>query len=349
MQAFAESLLQREFMPVDRACPVCLESEHHVIPYWGRAKLPVCPTICKSCGLVFVNPMYSDAEKEAVYPSPRALHRPVRTDRPIQRAHDRELHAAGRFMEFVSPYLRRGDQVLDIGCGDGALIRTLRLFGAVPTGVDLDPEGAQFIEQTYRIPVVVAPFEEARFADAQFDAVVATHVIEHLFEPVEAMAKMRRLLKPGGLLVLETPNVLHPKVGFRRLFSLQHNYYFSPRTLCLAMRKAGFAAVAVREFNLDSFLVAGRALEAGEEAGLPGSGASALPVGPKLAATDAVEPVAGDDWREIAQRILGHDFRYKASLQFVWRKIPGLKNAIMYRIRRDLAGESLSRWLAGAA
>ena len=68
-----------------------------------------------------------------------------------------------------------------------------------------------------------------------------------------------------------------------------------------------------------------------------------------VAAIDALDPVAGDDWREIAQRILGHDFRYKASLQFVWRKIPGLKNAIMYRIRRDLAGESLSRWLAGAA
>jgi len=285
------------------------------------------PAICKSCGLVFINPMYTDEEKKAVFGSPRALHRPVRIGRPIQRAHERELRGAGRFLEFARPHLKPRDRVLDIGCGDGALVRTLQQFGAAPMGVDLDPEGARFIERTYRIPVVVAPFEQAAFADGQFDSVVATHVIEHLFEPVDAMGKMHRLLKPGGLLVLETPNVLRPKVGFRRLFSLQHNYYFSPRTLCLAMRRAGFAAVAVREFHRDSFLVAARALVAPEP----------LPA------------LCGDDWQEVAQRILSHDFRYKASLQFVWRKIPVLKHAIMYRVHRDMAGESLSRWLARAA
>ncbi len=314
-------------MPVDRSCPICANHEQHVIPYRGRAKLPVQPVICKSCGLVFINPMYANAEKDAISSCPRALHRPVRFGRPIRRAHERELRGACRFLDFIGPYLKPGERVLDIGCGDGALVRTLQEFGAVPTGVDLDPEGGKFIEQTYQIPVVVAPFETAAFADGQFDAVVATHVIEHFFEPVEAMERMRRLLKPDGLLVLETPNVLRPKVGFRRLFSVPHNYYFSPRTLCLAMQGAGFAAIAVREYNRDSFLVAARAV----------ADRSTLP------------RLRGDDWQEVAQRILGHDFRYKASLQFVWRKIPGLKRAIMYRIHRDIAGESLSRWLARAA
>jgi 2-polyprenyl-3-methyl-5-hydroxy-6-metoxy-1,4-benzoquinol methylase len=314
-------------MPVDRSCPICVNSEHHVIPYSGRAKLPVQPAICKSCGLVFINPMYSNAEKDAVAACPRALHRPVRFGRPIQRAHERELRGAQRFLEFVRPHLKPGDRVLDIGCGDGALVRTLQQFGAVPMGVDLDPEGARFIEQSYRIPVVVSPFETAAFADGQFDAVVATHVIEHFFAPVDAMEKMRRLLKPNGLLVLEAPNILRPKVGFHRLFSVPHNYYFSPRTLCLAMQRAGFAAVAVREFHRDSFLVAARAVV----------DRSTLPL------------LRGDDWQQVAQRILSHDFRYKASLQFVWRKIPGLKYAIMYRVHRDMAGENLSRWLARAA
>jgi len=335
-------------MPVDRACPICAQSEHHIIPYWGHAILPVRPAICKSCGLVFINPMYTDAEKEVVFPNPRALHRPVRVSSPIHRALERELRGAERFLEFVRPYLQPGERVLDIGCGDGALLRTLQQFGAVPTGVDLDPEGARFIEQTYRIPVVVAPFEQASFADGLFDAVVATHVIEHLFEPVEAMEKMRRLLKPGGLLLLETPSILRPKVGFRRLFSVQHNYYFSPRTLCLAMRRAGFAAIAVREFHRDTFLVAGRAVAAGATGGLSAS-AEAPRAGKLPVAADPLPALRGDDWKEVAQRILGHDFRYKASLQFVWRKIPGLKNAIMYRVHRDMAGEDLSQWLAGAA
>jgi len=332
-------------MPVNRTCPICETGEQHTIPYCGRTTLPVQPVICKSCGLVFINPMFADAEKEAVAPSPRALHRPVRYGRPIQRAHERELRAARRFLGFVRPHLKPGDRVLDIGCGDGALVRTLQEFGAVPMGIDLDPEGAQFVEQTYGIPVVVAPFETGDLAEAQFDAIVATHVIEHVFEPVEAMQKIRRLLKPEGLVVLETPNILRPKVGFRRMFSVPHNYYFSPRTLCLAMRRAGFAAFALWEFYRDSFVVAARVIRCQDAPSMPQGDFQTS----EVSGTSEVRRWRGDAWEQVAQRILSHDFRYKASLQFLWRKIPGLKTAIMYRVHREIKGEELSRWLARAA
>jgi len=338
-------------MPVSRTCPICKTDEQHRIPYGGRTTLPVRPVICKSCGLVFINPMYVNSEKEAVAPSPRALHRPVRHTRPIQRAHERELRAARRFLGFVRPHLRPGDRVLDIGCGDGALVRTLQEFGAKPTGIDLDPEGAQFVERTYGIPVVVAPFETSQLAEGQFDAIVATHVIEHMFEPVEVMQQIRRLLKPNGLVVLETPNILRPKVGFRRMFSVAHNYYFSPRTLCLALRRAGLAPFALREFYRDSFVVAARATSKkcqepfpGEDFPTPGDASPE-----KVPDTFSHRGWRGDDWREVARRILSHDLRYKASLQFLWRKIPGLKTAIMYRVHREMTGEALSRWLTKAA
>jgi len=310
-------------MPIDCDCPICGKYERFVIPYRGRAKLPVQPVICKQCGLVFINPMYLDAEKEAAAPCPRALHRPVRFGHTMQRAHDRQLRGARRFMDFVRPHLKPGDRVLDIGCGDGALVRLLQAAGAVPTGVDLDPEAARFIQAAYGIPVVLAPFEQAELPMGGFDAVVATHVIEHFFAPLEALTKMRRLLKPGGLLVLETPNIFRPKVGFHRLFSVPHNFYFSPRTLCLAMQRTGFAPVAVREFQRDSFLVAARAV----------GPAAAPPAG------------RGDAWATVAHRVLHHNLRYKLSLQFLWRKIPGLKFAVMYRVHRNLTGPALAAWL----
>ena len=294
-----------------------------MIPYRGRAKLPVQPVICKQCGLVFINPMYTDAEKEAAAPCPRALHRPVRFGRTMQHAHNRQLRGARRFLDFVRPHLKSGDRVLDIGCGDGALVRELQKAGATPTGVDLDPEGARFIQTEYGIPVVLAPFEQAELPAGTFDAVVATHVIEHFFSPLAALAKMRRLLKPGGLLVLETPNIFRPKVGFRRLFSVPHNFYFSPRTLCLAMQRTGFAPVAIREFRRDSFIVAARAVEP----------------------ADALPAIHGDDWETVAHRVLHHNLRYKLSLQFLWRKIPGLKFAIMYHVRRERTGPALTAWL----
>ena len=120
-------------MPVNRTCPICETGEQHAIPYCGRSTLPVQPVICKSCGLVFINPMYTNAEKDAVSTCPRALHRPVRFGRPIQRAHQRELRKARRFIEFVRPYLKPGDQAL-VHLLMGVVIRRSPICGLVING-----------------------------------------------------------------------------------------------------------------------------------------------------------------------------------------------------------------------
>jgi len=157
-------------------------------------------------------------------------------------------------------------------------------------------------------------------------------VIEHVFEPVAVLARVRSLLKPGGIVLLETPNILRPKIGPRRLFSLPHNYYFSPRTLALALTKAGFSVTAVREFHRDSFQIVGTALT--EE---------------QINARSEETQLQGDPWPVVAQRIRTHRRRYLASLQFLWRKVPGLKNRLLYRIHEDRSGADLDHWLRKAA
>ncbi|MFZ5833479.1 MAG: class I SAM-dependent methyltransferase [Planctomycetota bacterium] len=313
-------------MPQKRDCPICQSGDHYALGFRGRSRLPLQPVVCRGCGLVFINPMYPDVEKEAGTEGARAVHRPVRYHQSLAAAQQRQVPAAERVIGVLKDRIRTGDRVLDIGCGDGALLRGLKQIGAAPTGCDLDPYGAIFIQQNFGIPVVVAPFEQAGFQEGSFEAVVATHVIEHFFDPVAALRKMRSLLSSNGILLLETPNLLRPKVGPRRLFSVPHNYYFTPRTLCLALHKAGFRPAAVREFHRDSFLVLAYPAEAGE-----------------------ADCPMGDDWRQVARAIRGHAIRYRASLQFLWRKIPGIKSAWMYRVHRDTAGEDLRRWLKRAA
>ena len=89
------------------------------------------------------------------------------------------------------------------------------------------------------------------------------------------------------------------------------------------MQRTGFAPVAIREFQRDSFIVAARAVEP----------------------ADALPSTHGDNWETVAHRVLHHNLRYKLSLQFLWRKIPGLKFAIMYRAHRNLTGPALTAWL----
>lgn len=319
-------------MPLDRACPICECRDYHRLASRPLGPCVLTPAICRGCGLTLIDPMWTDEEKEAVVPSSRRLHRARLADAPIEAGHRRMIPRAERCMDFLRRYIRSGDDVLEVGSGDGTLLRLLRDHGARPIGSDLDPEGARFVERNLGIPVLVAPFEQADFGERRFDAIVSAHVIEHVFDPVAVMARARALLKPNGLAFLETPNILRPKVGPRRLFSLPHNYYFSPRTLALVLAKAGFAPIAVREFNRDSFQIVARALS--DE---------------QIAANNPLDKLSGDTWQEVDARIRAHRRRYLASLQFLWRKMPGVKNALLYHIHRDLTDKPLEDWLSKAA
>lgn len=310
-------------MPTKRACPNCLQADFAIIPCHARQGVPLHPAICKSCGLVLLDPIYNDAEKETLSRSTRSLHRARLGNAPVRKAYRRMIPRSQRCMDFLRKYIHPGDDVLEVGSGDGSLLRLLQQHGASPVGNDLDSAGAQYVQNEFGIPVAIGPFEEVDFGDKQFDAVVSVHFIEHVFDPVAVLAKMKRLLRPGGVLFLETPNILRPKVGPTRVFSLPHNYYFSPRTLTLSLYKAGLQTCAIREFNRDSFQI--------------------MAVRPH--GTTSREAPTGDPWREVVERIHWHGFRYWASLQFLWRKMPGLNEAVLYKIHHDREGDSLNHWL----
>ena len=310
-------------MPVQRTCPVCRGDDHLKVACSARRRLDLSPVICRSCGLVFINPMYTYDEDLAVYGSARAMHRPVRSGRPIESAHYREMAKARRCMDLLGRVVSPGDDVLEVGLGDGSLLKLLQDRGARPVGNDLDPEGCRFVEESFGIPTVAGAFEDAGFGDGKFDMIACSHVIEHLFEPVDALLRMRSLLRAGGHVFLETPNILRPKVGPRRLFSRPHRYYFSPRTLSLALHKAGFRVTIVREFNRFAFQVLARTASAEES-----------PYAPK-----------GDRFVDVARSIRRHALRYHTSLQFLWRKMPFLKDKMMYSDFRRLEGAGLMREL----
>lgn len=120
-----------------------------------------------------------------------------------------ETHAAG-----LLPHLAPGMRLLDCGCGPGTI--TMGLARAVAPGetVAVDREQHQ-VERTRRrarelglerIRVQAADVDALPFPDAAFDAVHAHALLEHLSEPVAALAEMRRVLRPGGPLAVAVPD-----------------------------------------------------------------------------------------------------------------------------------------------
>ena len=160
----------------------------------------------------------------------------------------------------LRPFLTAGRtstrHVLDAGCGDGAFLAFLRRLGYRVSGLEL-AEGAAS-RARMRCPsadVRTGSLEdELPFADASFDAVWCTEVLEHLFHVHGALAEMNRVLKPGGLLMLTTPyhglvkNLLITLVAFDGHYNpeLSHIRFFTKRSLERSLRRAGFAPAAWR-------------------------------------------------------------------------------------------------------
>ncbi len=124
----------------------------------------------------------------------------------------------------------RGARVLDAGCGEGYGTDRLTNVAAAVTGVDLEEPVIRRAASRYpRARFDAANLVSLPYTDGAFDAVVSLQVIEHLHSPQEFLAECKRVLAPGGVLIISTPNRLtFSPDGMRNPF---HTFEFAPDEL----------------------------------------------------------------------------------------------------------------------
>jgi ubiquinone/menaquinone biosynthesis C-methylase UbiE len=160
-----------------------------------------------------------------------------------------EPEGAARRRGFLLRHVAAGDRVLDLGCGDGGFTAALSESGTHPTGADI-AEGA-LARARERHPgadyVRIDPHGRWPFPDAGFDAVWAGEVVEHVADTERWVNEVRRVLRPGGQLILTTPSI----GPLRRLLRPpdprgQHLRFYTRRALRDMLADMGFADVHVR-------------------------------------------------------------------------------------------------------
>jgi 2-polyprenyl-3-methyl-5-hydroxy-6-metoxy-1,4-benzoquinol methylase len=166
------------------------------------------------------------------------------------------LREMGEGMILWCPSKWRG-RLLDVGCGSGALLRNFAQLGWDVHGIEADPNAVTVARNVLGVDVRSGTIESGGFAAGCFDVVTMSHVIEHLPDPITSLTECYRTLRPGGHLVVVTPNC---ESWARRLFGRnwaawelpRHFFLFSARTLKTCAERAGFEVSLVRSSARDA-------------------------------------------------------------------------------------------------
>jgi 2-polyprenyl-3-methyl-5-hydroxy-6-metoxy-1,4-benzoquinol methylase len=224
---------------------------------------------CEACDAVFQYPMPNMETIATFYPTDYDIYDEQERERKISRLRQALLHktkgyahlpvawptrmlaaVCSPFMTPGTPAFIPGGCMLDVGCGNGRYLSTMRSLGWQVQGVEFSAEGVRVCRMG-NLPVHHGDLASAQFLAATFDLITVRHVIEHIPEPCLFMAELARVLKPGGHLLIETPNC--EALG-RAWLSVnwfanevpRHLFLHSPTSLDRLALQAGLAPCGIR-------------------------------------------------------------------------------------------------------
>lgn len=178
---------------------------------------------CPACDLIYQYPLPRGEEIAGFYPESYVVYcQPTRTEfDAVQKAVLKHRYGydhlatswpaelAAKLLPFarISEVMPRieGGTLLDIGCGNGEYLLRLRSIGWNCKGVEFNDKAVSICRE-HGLDIFHGDLKSANFASGSFDFVSAHHLLEHVPDPHELVGEIARILKPGGTLLIRTPN-----------------------------------------------------------------------------------------------------------------------------------------------
>ncbi len=155
------------------------------------------------------------------------------------------------FRDVPAMPIKRGEKVLDVGCGTGNTLALLKELGSDVYGIEIDKKAVDVAKSRGLSNIKHGTYEDIDdYPDSYFNAIRLYHVIEHLPNPKLCIKLIYKKLKPGGEIIMGTPNYksLASKIFQKYWVNLdtpRHLFVFSPETLSKITKDEGFSKIQI--------------------------------------------------------------------------------------------------------
>jgi 2-polyprenyl-3-methyl-5-hydroxy-6-metoxy-1,4-benzoquinol methylase len=228
------------YNPPRNNCPLC---GGLCVPHF-RIKHPEYPfstSLCRTCGFVFMNPSFSEDTLTSFYTDTY-----YSGDSSYVYIDERKLEKASGYvwnarLKSIKRYVKNG-RFLDVGCSFGGFLDCAKNKGFTPYGIEVSEYSGGYAKKRFGETIHIGTLENCPFEKSTFSIITMIEVIEHLQNPVSALRKCYSMLKPGGMMLIQTADMN----GWQAVNAGQDYHYFLPGHLSY------FTAESLEKVLLDS-------------------------------------------------------------------------------------------------
>jgi len=211
---------------------------------------------CSACELLFVKERCSQEELGVSYGEKRDV---TAEDDKIYLDRDNTENLKYYYRNLRSLILEKisSRKILDVGCNAGQFLDEMNGFERY--GIDRSPSHGKIAKEKYGENIFIGTFEDYSSPDFLFDCITLQDVLDHMVDPLGALEKCHKLLKPDGILVVKVHDMssLFAKIMGKRFYAFippTHLFYFSRTALATTLRKASFDIIFSKHLGHLMFL-----------------------------------------------------------------------------------------------
>jgi 2-polyprenyl-3-methyl-5-hydroxy-6-metoxy-1,4-benzoquinol methylase len=177
------------------ACPICGSASTGML-FQKHCK-------CKNCGLIFFEYTLNVTDLVKIYEEKYfggKVYRDYIQEKPFRKKLFLEK------LNLIKTYMPPNGKVLDVGCATGFFLEVMRELGYETYGVEVTEYASNYARNVLKLNVITGGLLSARYPDDFFDIITMFDVLEHLPNPIETLTECSRIIKRGGILIIETLN-----------------------------------------------------------------------------------------------------------------------------------------------